>query len=206
MRKSTTALLLISLVISVSCGSRRVDRSGWARSGVSSVFNTYFSDAARDYVYRTKINVYGNELNGILIAKKIGDSTHRVVLTTDFGNTLLDFEVGQDNFKVNSIVEDLDRKIIVNTLRDDFRLLFRERYDGANTFNNNGGTVYEVSDDTGRYRILATDGRINAIGRGSERKDKVNATFKSENNTFADEIIIEHFDLKLVIEMNRFVQ
>ena len=88
----------------------------------------YFSNPTMDYVYKANITVYGNELTGIFIAKKINDTTHRVVFTTEFGNKLMDFEISETDFKVNFILEELDRKILINTLTNDFRLLLRNHY------------------------------------------------------------------------------
>ncbi|WP_290839153.1 hypothetical protein [Flavobacterium sp.] len=179
-----------------------------ANSEIATAFNPYFSDTSKDYVYRTKITVYGNELNGILIAKKISDSIHRVVLTTDFGNTLFDFEVGQNTFTKNTIVEDLDRKIVVNTLRDDFRLLFREKFPSSNIemTEPHEKMTYVCVDGRNRYRISYSDKKLISISKGNAKKDEVSIGFQSENDIFADKIEIEHFNIKLKIEMNRFTQ
>ena len=128
MRKSILQFLTISLLIlifCVGCGSKITDAYDTKTTNVSTVKVPYFSDSTRDYVYKTNITVYGKELSGIFIAKKINDSTHRTVFTTEFGNKLLDFEISENSFKVNSIVAELDRKILINTLRKDFKLLLK---------------------------------------------------------------------------------
>jgi hypothetical protein len=103
-------------IVLVSCGSvtknytpKKLDKTSYDVP--------YFSDSKTDYVYKTNISVYGNELSGIFIAKKINDTTHRIVFTTEFGNKLMDFEISENDFKVNSIVSELDRKILINTLK-----------------------------------------------------------------------------------------
>ena len=45
-----------------------------------------------EYLYRATITAYGHTFNGLLVAKITADNTWRVALTTDFGNTLFDFE------------------------------------------------------------------------------------------------------------------
>lgn len=205
MRKLTIPLLVTSFLLVFGCASK--PKSG-ASTELVSVFNRYFSDKSQDYTYRTKITVYGHELNGILIAKKISDSIHRVVLATDFGNTLLDFEVGQNTFAKNNIVEDLDRKIVVNTLRDDFRLLFREKFPSSNVDLTLSGEItrYESIDARNRYELSYSDKKLVAISKYKRKKEKVSIGFKSENDIFADEIQIQHHDLKLHIQMNRITQ
>ena len=202
MRKLTIALLVINFLMGAGCAQKPGIIAG---PEMAVVRNNYFSDTSKDYVYRTKIFVYGNELNGILIAKKISDATHRVVLTTDFGNTLFDFEIGKDVFKINNIVADLDRKIIVNTLRDDFRLVLREQYattDGA--LDNNGKLTQESRNEGNLLRFSSSDNRLTTISSGTSRKQKVIIGFESENNIFADKITIRHYDIKLQIEMIHF--
>jgi len=205
MPKLTIPLLAISFFLVFGCASKpKISTSG----EVVSVANPYFSDASKDYVYRTKITVYGHELNGVLIAKKISDSIHRVVLTTDFGNTLLDFEVGQTSFVKNSIVEDLDRKIIVNTLRDDFRLLFRERFAASEIHqeNQHAYTNLGFDDKDGHYVLKLRNQRLVAIEKGSRSKVRVVLEFESANATVAQKISITHHDIKLHIGMHQFEQ
>mgnify|MGYP007127188015 FL=1 len=45
-----------------------------------------------EYLYRATITAYGHTFSGLLAAKITADNTWRVALTTDFGNTLFDFE------------------------------------------------------------------------------------------------------------------
>ncbi|RZJ72528.1 hypothetical protein [Flavobacterium sp.] len=205
MRKLTIPLLITSFLLVFGCASKP---KFTANSEVATAFNRYFSDKSQDYTYRTKITVYGHELNGILIAKKISDSIHRVVLTTDFGNTLLDFEIGQKSFVKNSIVEDLDRKIVVNTLRDDFRLLFREKIVSSNVEMTEPDRImtYEAVEARNLYKLSYSDKKLISISKGSRKKEKVSVGFQSEKDIFADKIEILHRDIKLKIEMNRMEQ
>ncbi|MNR67870.1 hypothetical protein D3C85_1920930 [compost metagenome] len=63
------------------------------------------------------------------------------MFTTEFGNKLLDFEISEKTFKVNSIVSELDRKILVNTLREDFRLLLKKEYQIQEQFENESDDI-----------------------------------------------------------------
>ncbi|MBD3582175.1 hypothetical protein [Flavobacterium selenitireducens] len=201
MQKLTIPLLAISFLLAVGCAPRPKPS---AFPQTATVVNPYFSDKSQDYTYRTKIAVYGHELNGILIAKKISDSVHRVVLTTDFGNTLLDFEIGQQSFRKNAIVDDLDRKIIVNTLRDDFRLLFRETYAIPELDGHTGDLEVFAVEGRDHYQISFSGNKLISISKGSRKKEKVSVGFVSTNDKFADTIEIHHRDIKLNIEMRHF--
>ena len=87
--------LLISALfcLFVSCKSYQIKDAVSVDNSSQFVQNQYFSDVSLDYVYKTHIEIYGNKMGGIFIAKRINDSIHRMVLTTDFGNKLLDFEI-----------------------------------------------------------------------------------------------------------------
>jgi len=67
-------------------------------------------------LYRTTITAYGHTFSGLLAAKITADNTWRVALTTDFGNTLFDFENQKGNIKTNYITPDLNKKIVIRTL------------------------------------------------------------------------------------------
>lgn len=212
MRKSTIPFLLTNLfvvVLLVSCSSVNLVPDYTSVPVEKPIFqNTYFANPEIDYVYKANISVYGNELSGIFIAKKINETTHRVVFTTEFGNKLLDCEISETDFKINSIVEELDRKILINTLRDDFRLLLRKDFSVEGHFTKDNNEVYKSKD--GKYFnyifVSTADNKLYKIAQASKTKEKINISFTSENNIFADNIIIQHYNLQLRIELNYFKQ
>ncbi len=207
MRKSTILFLLISIFFAVllfSCGANPARKLPKTPVDNAELKVGYFANPEIDYIYKTNITVYGNELSGIFIAKKIDEVTHRVVFTTEFGNKLLDFEISENDFKVNAIVEELDRKILVYTLVDDFRLLLREKYAIAQQYEDVENKILE-SVDGKRYNYLyisKNDGKLNQIVHSTKRKEKINITFISENNIFAQSIVVQHYDIKLRIVFN----
>ncbi len=207
MQKLTIPFLLTSFLLATllnSCGSLTTVQDYTAVPVSKATYEVpYFSNAAVDYVYKANIVVYGNELSGIFIAKKINETTHRVVFTTEFGNKLLDFEISENNFKVNTIVEELNRKILINTLKTDFRLLLRKQYTIEQEFSNVKEVVYKAKDsDEYNYLFVSKDGKLSRIAHTNKRKEKINLHFISENNIFAEKIVIQHNNIKLRIELN----
>jgi hypothetical protein len=81
MQRSKIHFLIISLfLILVSCATNNVAKDLKPVVLEKTVYSApYFSNPEIDYVYKTNITVYGNELSGIFIAKKINATTHRVV-------------------------------------------------------------------------------------------------------------------------------
>jgi len=208
MQKSMIQFFLINCflaIVLVSCSSvtknyasKKLDKTSYTVP--------YFSDSKTDYVYKTNITVYGNELSGIFIAKKINDTTHRVVFTTEFGNKLMDFEISETSFKVNSIVAELDRKILINTLKEDFRLLLKKDYLIQEQYESEENNIYKSADGKlDNYLFLSKkDQKLEKIVHSSKTKEKFTLFFNSENNIFAEKIQIIHQNIKLKIELNYF--
>lgn len=208
MQKSTIQFLVINCflaIILISCGSvtknytpKKLDKTSYEVP--------YFKDSKTDYVYKANITVYGHDLTGIFIAKKINDTTHRVVFTTEFGNKLLDFEISEKTFKVNSIVSELDRKILVNTLREDFRLLLKKEYQIQEQFENESDNIYKSAyGKRDNYLFISKkDRKLEKVINSSKTKEKITLLFNSENDIFAEKIEIIHQNIKLKIELNYF--
>ena len=189
----------------ISCKTYEIPNVAKIENGKRIIQNFYFSDSEKDYVYKANIEVYGKQLGGIFVAKKINDTLHRAVLTTDFGNTLLDFEVSENSFKVNYCIEELNKKIVLNTLKKDFRLVFREKYSAEEVFENQIHTIYKTKDGN-RFNYLfenKSDIRLTKLTHTTKSKEKVLIQFEGKNTTFAEKIIIEHKNIKLKIELNQ---
>jgi phosphoribosylformylglycinamidine (FGAM) synthase PurS component len=210
MQKSTILNLLTSLSFTfllVSCGTNTVVKDYKQINNTQSSYEaTYFSNPEIDYIYKANITVYGNDLTGIFIAKKINESTHRVVFTTEFGNKLLDFEISENDFKVNSIVNELNKKILINTLKTDFRLLLKKQFQVQEQFTNNTDNVFKSEDKSQfNYLFVSTkDNKLSKIVHASKRKEKISFHLTTENNTFAENIIIQHYTIPLKITLHYF--
>src|SRR5690554_3214811 len=60
----------------------------------------YFNTLEKEYLYNAKIDIFGNELSGILVVKKLAEGRKRLALLSEFGNTILDFEFVNNDVKV----------------------------------------------------------------------------------------------------------
>ncbi|MEO8235349.1 MAG: hypothetical protein ABI549_08045 [Flavobacterium sp.] len=205
MQKSTILFLISLLFLVTSCATNKLEKELKSVTLETTVYNApYFANPEIDYAYKANISVYGNDMSGIFIAKKINATTHRVVFTTEFGNKLLDFEISETDFKVNSIVDELNRKILINTLKADFRLLLKNQFLIKEQLEDIENKVYK-SEDRNKFNYLfisKTNGKLFKILHSTKRKEQINIAFTSENNTFAENIIIQHYNIKLRIELN----
>jgi len=204
----TKTLLLISSLslLLVSCKSYVPENAVLTGNNIEVIENNYFSDPSKDYIYRAKIEAYGNEFGGIFILKKIGDELHRIVLTTDFGFKMLDVEVSQTTFKVNFIAEQLDRKIILKTLEEDFKLLLKPRFEVYETYETNRSLIFKAKNGNRNHFIFKNKvtNQLEKILQTSRTKEKVSFRFEGKNNTFADSITVDHKDLDLNIYLTQY--
>lgn len=205
MQKWTIRLLVIScFLFFYSCKSYKVDGISKVKT-IDKIDNPYFSNLETDYIYKTHIEVYGNDLSGIFVTKKLNDSIHRMVFTTDFGNKLLDFEISETTFKINYVAEDLNRKLILNTLEKDFKLLLKQSFKIEEEFENQEYYIYK-SNANKRFNYIyksKVDNTFVKIIQTSRKKEKLMMNFDSKGGKIAENILILHSSIKLKIELNR---
>jgi len=171
-------------------------------SSEKTVENLYFS-SKEDYVYKCQMDIYKNHVSGILIIKKISKTTHRVVLTSDFGNKLIDFEISEDDFKLNYVLPDLDKKIVINFLRNDFQQLLKQKYPVTESFENENSKIYLSKMNKKEYYLFFSkeNNLLKQIVYTKNNKEKIDFTFDAKKNTFADSLNLQHKDFKINIKL-----
>jgi len=99
---------------------------------IPNIFDSSFQKAT----YITDLEVFGNELGGITIIKKVEQSnTFHVVFMSQIGLKYFDLEIAMEKdtnwFSINYIMESLNRDFILTALQTDFELLFSKFPSGA---------------------------------------------------------------------------
>jgi len=166
--------------------------------------NPYFANSNTDYVYKAKIKAYHNDFGGILIIKKIKENKHRIVFTTNFGNKIFDFELFNNEIKTHFIMKELDRKIIMNTLKRDFEILTQEHIKINKVFVNNDGNMIYQSKTRKRfnhYLFNKQSQQLNKITNTTHSKEKIIIYFSNVKNTIAEHIKIEHKTAPIQIDL-----
>ena len=166
----------------------------------SNITNSYFATPSQDYIYKANIEVYDNTFGGIFIVKKIGEQQHRIVFTTEMGNKLFDFTFNKDAFTVNYILDDLNKKILINILKKDFKVLITENPKTKNTFKGNNQDVFETNIQGNKYYYFKKDYLFKII-RANRSKEKVRFLFTDINDNIAQHIEIIHSNIKLKINL-----
>jgi len=207
MRYLLINFLFLSLV---SCGTLATTKGLVAKSISKSIQNPYFSNVKTDYVYKAKIDVNKNHFGGLLIVKKMAKNHHRVVFTTEFGNKIFDFEftnnifLFKSLFKVNYIMDKLDKKIIVNALKKDFQLLVSENNVAIREFNTSNFTIYQTNSNKrdNYYYINKKNKQLEKVVMASKHKEKVTIKFNKINNNLAKSIQIKHHNFNMNMQLN----
>ena len=168
-----------------------------------------FKPAFTVALYHTKVDVVGNHLSGLLLIKKMPDSSTRIVFSNEMGFKFFDFEFASNgNFKVYTVIKQMNKKSVLKTLRKDFELILMERLDSAavSVRQNNNGLLYYVFPQTIGYYYYITDSKGNSLvrmERASKRKTVVEATMESYIKGIPDSISVVHKKFNFTIGLKR---
>ncbi|MBC8314445.1 MAG: hypothetical protein ISR57_04020 [Bacteroidales bacterium] len=115
------SLFFASIILIVILGCVSVKPKDLRQTAESSnpIYSFHFEKA----LFRASMEVKKNELTGLVFIKKMPDSTYRIVFSNEFGMTYFDLEIHEDSFQVIYCFEPMNKKMLLNILEIDFRLL-----------------------------------------------------------------------------------
>lgn len=156
-------------------------------------FKPDFSSA----LYNTHVNVIGKHLSGLLLIKTMPDSSVRIVFSSEMGVKFFDFEFYKNGaFKVHSIIKQMDKKAVVNTLRKDFELVLMRDLDKKKpeifSFEGLRWFAYEGDKEKDYYITDSTCRELVRVEKGSKRKYKLKMVMQNYVNGIPDTIGITH--------------
>lgn len=159
-------------------------------------------------LYKTEVDVVGNHLSGLLLIKKMPDSSTRIVFSNEMGLTFFDFGFAADgNFNVYSVIKKMNKKPVIKTLRNDFELILMEHLDTVTaSIRTNDGLVYYVFPAAKGYNRYVTDSTGDSLvwmERASKRKTIVQAIMKNYITGTPDTIGISHKTFNFTIGLKR---
>ena len=196
MFQSRTAYLILSssLLLFVACSPMHIQLQS-ASADINSIqkFKPVFTVA----LYKANVDVVGNHLSGLLLFKKMPDSSTRVVFSNEMGLSFFDFEFAADGkFKVYSIIKKMNKKSVIKTLRHDFELILMQHLDiGKAIVKIENGFLYFIFPQPKGYNYYITnaDGsELIRMERASAQKTIVGAIMKGYINGVPDTIGIAH--------------
>jgi len=158
-------------------------------------------------LYNTQVDVVGNHLSGLLLIKKMPDSSTRMVFSNEMGFKFFDFEFAADgNFKVYSIIKKMNKKAVLKTLRHDFELVLMQDIDKPVSVRQKNGLIYYVfAQPKGyNYYIMDSTGKtLLGMERASKKKTIVEAIMTNYSNGIPDTIGISHKTFSFTIGLKK---
>lgn len=170
-----------------------------------------FKPAFSVALYKAAVDVAGNHLSGLLMIKKMPDSSRRLVFSNEIGFKFFDFEFSNNGgFKVFSIIKQMDKKAVINTLRKDFELLMMEKIDSKDVLIRKDGSLvyYTFPAEMGynHYITNQTGDELVRLERSSKRKPVMQAIMKNYVAGIPDTIGITHNNFNFTIGLKRLVR
>jgi hypothetical protein len=158
--------------------------------------------------FDASVDVKGRHLGGLLLIKQMPDSINRIVFTSETGVTIFDFEYQRNGkFSVKRIIEQLDRKIIVEVLQKDFALMlglpFRNQQIQAWK---SGSEIYYGAKAENEYAYFITDSGCQSLIRlesASGSTPKFSILFEGKTLNSPDNIAITHHTFDMVINLKK---
>jgi len=206
LRYRTLYLLLSSLPFLLLACSPAYKQMQVATGDVSALkkFKPNFTVA----LYNTQVDVVGNHLSGLLIIKKMPDSSTRLVFSNEMGFKFFDFEFSANgDFKVYSVIKQMNKKAVLKTLQHDFELVLMERLDeSVVSVRSEAGLIYYVFPQKKGFNYYITNSsgdELVRMERASNKKTMVEAIMKNYINGMPDTIGITHKTFNFTIGLKR---
>lgn len=159
-------------------------------------------------LYNTQVNVLKHHLSGLLLIKQMPDSSTRIFFSMETGFKFFDFEFDKNgDFKVHYIIDKMNRKPVINTLRKDFELaLMINVIDGNGNAFTKDGLLYHQYKNENAFDYYITDTsctKLVRIEKATERKTKTSIIMQGYLNGMPDTIGITHYNIKFNIGLKR---
>ncbi len=148
-------------------------------------------------------------LSGLLLFKKMEDGTTRVVFQNEMGISFFDFEWNEkDEFKVNSIMERLNKPAVIKTLQKDIQLLLLKGLDKTtersfqkndlhyNRFSLENGFVYYISNQEKLLRVE---------NAGKKIVTTITIGDKATNSSMPESAFFKHHKANFTIQLTKIV-
>ncbi|WP_282629753.1 hypothetical protein [Empedobacter sedimenti] len=195
--------LILSLFILTSCGTTyKIANIQDKQKDEKVVVNPYFNQINKEYGYRFKITFLKKEMKGNFVVKKIGENSHRVVLTSDFGNTLFDLSVTDSDFTLNYAMPDLNKKVIVKTLAEDLQTIFKDDFSIDERIKTPNLIILKSDEVSLVFDENQSDYFTELIDLKKNKIKTINK-FTSNKSDFPDHILIKHNHFNLSIELSK---
>ncbi|MDP4282085.1 MAG: hypothetical protein Q8867_08040 [Bacteroidota bacterium] len=156
-----------------------------------------FSSGFEKALYKSSMDIGKNHLSGILLTKRMNDSTFRVVFANEVGMTYFDLEIRKTSAEVKSVFPAMDRKSFLSVLEQDFRMIFFRdptiwKMKTTKDCGNDSTMIYQAQSQFGIWNYTLRCGSLDLLEITSSRKyfQKTNIRFLYGDTGIPAEIFI----------------
>ncbi len=167
-----------------------------------------FGDNFNSFLFKTNITVYGKDYSGLLVTKQMSPKDYRVIFTTELGMKLFDFEFKDTAFTLHYCVPQFNKPKLLKVIQKDIETLLMNDLDKKTFLKFNDSKMFYSIHKTkiGKleyyYFTENTTEHLVKIEHAKKRRKKTTFTLSNYQNDFPGNILIQHHDIKLKIELN----
>lgn len=185
MRYSGLISLFIAILFALTgCSSLKegvwLHSTKYATGGIPSLFNHSEEVSLFDFVLTRK----DDSVEGTVVIKSDSPTSKRVVMTSFFGMTFLDFELNGSTIKINYCIEQLNREKVILLLKKDFEILFKPDHSPITKY------------------VFDYNGKISALEQGNGITRTVMSLGKYKEG-YPEEVLITHPWLKIKLKLTK---
>ncbi len=181
-------------------------------SEVTQAYSTYpkaiFGDNFNSFLFKTNITVYGKDYSGLLVTKQMSPQDYRVIFTTELGMKLFDFEFKDTAFTLHYCVPQFNKPKLLKVIQKDIEVLLMNNLSSKKTelYRDKEGLLsihkIEFGPTQNYYFIEKSSQHLIKIEQAKKRRKKTTFTLSNYQADFPGNILIQHHDIKLKIELN----
>lgn len=158
-------------------------------------------------LYNSHINVVGKHLSGLLLFKKMEDSSTRVLFSNEMGVKFFDFEFAPSGFKVIYCIKQLNKKVVINELKKDIGLLIFYQINIKSgeclQSDNELYFAFKSGPETNYYITDKKCTNLNKIENATAKKKKILFTLTDYKSGMPDSVYIEHQNFEFNISLKQ---
>lgn len=179
---------------------------------VAAMDHSPYKDRFNKMLFRASIDIRTDRLTGLLLIKKMSDSTIQIVFTNEIGMTFFNFIMKKDAFETGYCFEGMNKKGLINMFRTGFELMLDYQFEEKGRLTlcdpRDGNVI--TSGRSGRYvgwsGISGTDPKVAFINGMTNFSDKTLITFSDFSGEIPKSVIIFNplINLRIRLEMISF--
>jgi hypothetical protein len=168
--------------------------------------STVLENGYNTALYKAKIDVENNHISGLIYFKIVSESSYRIIFMSEFGLNLLDYEYKNNSFELISCKDFLNKKIILNAIKNDIKLLIDlpKNNDKKSIYKNPKSQIslVKIKEKLNRYYYFFNQEKEAIRIIQTKGLKHIEITFDEYDNEIPKKIEIYHKRIKLGINLN----